>query len=190
MLSNDGVDPVERAMVHIEVIHLILLKPWAPGRDGVQTGVGVGAVFSDDDRLPFAGPGPQLRFPVDLGRLEVAGVESIKTSPNWDTRHLPCGDSIRLTKPTVRVGRLREYPCRVRRVHWNDQTQRDRWMRIIMIILPIVWGLLGTIISSPLALVLLAGILNAVFLMGVAVATLYLTHAQTDPRTKDGTVSW
>jgi hypothetical protein len=73
---------------------------------------------------------------------------------------------------------------------WNDQRQRDRWMRIIMIILPIVWGLLGTIISSPLALVLLAGILNAVFLMGVAVATLYLTHAQTDPRTKDGTVSW
>jgi hypothetical protein len=73
---------------------------------------------------------------------------------------------------------------------WNDQRQRDRWMRIIMIILPIVWGLLGTIISSPLALVLLASSLNAVFLMGVAVATLYLTHAQTDPRTKDGTVSW
>jgi FtsH-binding integral membrane protein len=67
---------------------------------------------------------------------------------------------------------------------WNDQRQRDRWMRINMIILPIVWGLLGTIISSPLALVLLAGILNAVFLMGVAVATLYLTQAQTDPRTK------
>jgi Mannitol dehydrogenase Rossmann domain len=70
---------------------------------------------------------------------------------------------------------------------WNDQKQRDRWMRVIMIVLPIVWGLLGTIVSSPLALVILAGILNAVFLMGVAVATLYLTHAQTDPRTKDGT---
>ncbi len=70
---------------------------------------------------------------------------------------------------------------------WSDQKQRDRWMRVIMIVLPIVWGLLGTIVSSPLALVLLAGILNAIYLMGVAVATLYLTHAQTDPRTKDGT---
>jgi hypothetical protein len=35
-------------------------------------------------------------------------------------------------------------------------------------------------------LVVLAGILNAVYLMGVAVATLYLSHAQTDPRTKGG----
>lgn len=70
---------------------------------------------------------------------------------------------------------------------WHNQHQRDRWMRVIMVILPIVWGLLGTIVSSPLALVILAGILNAIYLMGVAVSTLYLTHAQTDPRTKDGT---
>lgn len=69
---------------------------------------------------------------------------------------------------------------------WNDQRQRDRWMRVIMIVLPIVWGLFGTIISSPLALVILAGILNAVFLMGVAVATLYLSRTQTDPRIRDG----
>jgi Mn2+/Fe2+ NRAMP family transporter len=69
---------------------------------------------------------------------------------------------------------------------WHDQHQRDRWMRVIMIVLPIVWGLFGTIISSPLALVILAGILNAVYLMGVAVATVYLSRAQTDPRTKDG----
>ena len=69
---------------------------------------------------------------------------------------------------------------------WNDQQQRDRWMRVIMIVLPIVWGLFGTIISSPLALVILAGILNAVFLMGVAVATLYLSRTQTDPRIRDG----
>ena len=71
---------------------------------------------------------------------------------------------------------------------WADQKQRDRWMRVIMVVLPIVWGLLGTIVSSPLVLVILAGILNAVFLMGVAVATLYLSHMQTDPRTKDGPV--
>jgi Mn2+/Fe2+ NRAMP family transporter len=69
---------------------------------------------------------------------------------------------------------------------WNNQKQRDRWMRVIMIVLPIVWGLFGTIVSSPLALVVLAGILNAVFLMGVAAATIYLSHRQTDPLVKDG----
>lgn len=69
---------------------------------------------------------------------------------------------------------------------WHDQKQRDRWLRVIMVVLPIVWGVLGTVVSSPLALVVLAGILNAVYLMGVAVATLYLSRAQTDPRVKDG----
>ncbi|WP_253905129.1 hypothetical protein [Arthrobacter sp. H14] len=69
---------------------------------------------------------------------------------------------------------------------WNNQVKRDRWMRAIMIILPIVWGLFGTIVSSPLALVVLACILNAVFLMGVAAATVYLSHRQTDPLVKDG----
>ncbi|WP_154792983.1 Nramp family divalent metal transporter [Occultella kanbiaonis] len=69
---------------------------------------------------------------------------------------------------------------------WNDQGQRDRWMRGIMILLPILWGLLGTVVSSPLALVILAGILNAVFLMGVAASTVYLSHRQTDPLVKDG----
>jgi hypothetical protein len=69
---------------------------------------------------------------------------------------------------------------------WSNQKQRDRWMRVIMIVLPVVWGLFGTVVSSPLALVVLAGILNAVFLMGVAAATIYLSRVQTDPRVKDG----
>ncbi|CAM3692436.1 Nramp family divalent metal transporter [Occultella aeris] len=69
---------------------------------------------------------------------------------------------------------------------WSDQIQRDRWMRGIMVVLPIVWGLLGTVVASPLALVILAGILNAVFLMGVAASTVYLSQRQTDPAVKDG----
>jgi Mn2+/Fe2+ NRAMP family transporter len=69
---------------------------------------------------------------------------------------------------------------------WFNREQRDRWMRWIMIILPLVWGLFGTIISSPLPLVLLAGVLNAIFLIGVAIATVYLSHTQTDARVKDG----
>lgn len=69
---------------------------------------------------------------------------------------------------------------------WKDMVVRDRWMRVVMIILPITWGTLGVLANSPLALVIIAGILNALFLMGVAVATLYLSRTQTDPRVKDG----
>jgi Mn2+/Fe2+ NRAMP family transporter len=69
---------------------------------------------------------------------------------------------------------------------WFDQDKRDRWMRMIMIILPLVWGAFGTIVSSPLPLVIFAGVLNAIFLIGVAIATVYLSRKQTDPRVKDG----
>ncbi len=69
---------------------------------------------------------------------------------------------------------------------WFNQKQRDRWMRWIMILLPIIWGLFGTIVSSPLPLVIIAGLLNAVFLIGVAIATVYLSRTQTDQRVKDG----
>ncbi|GAA4521464.1 Nramp family divalent metal transporter [Brachybacterium paraconglomeratum] len=69
---------------------------------------------------------------------------------------------------------------------WNDQQARIRWQRVIMIILPIGWGILGTAVSSPLALVIIAGILNAIFLIGVAAATMYLSYKQTDPRIRDG----
>ena len=47
-------------------------------------------------------------------------------------------------------------------------------------------GILGTAVSSPLALVIIAGILNAIYLIGAAVATLYLSYTQTDPRIRDG----
>lgn len=69
---------------------------------------------------------------------------------------------------------------------WNDQVARDRWQRVIMIVLPIGWGLLGTIASSPLLLVIIAGILNAVYLIGAAIATVFLARTQTDPRIRDG----
>ncbi|MDR6939058.1 Nramp family divalent metal transporter [Arcanobacterium hippocoleae] len=69
---------------------------------------------------------------------------------------------------------------------WKNAVKRDRWMRITMVILPITWAILGTVAKSPLALVVLAGILNAVFLMGVAVCTLQLQKNQTDSRVKDG----
>ncbi|MFE5775215.1 Nramp family divalent metal transporter [Brachybacterium sp. NPDC056505] len=69
---------------------------------------------------------------------------------------------------------------------WSDQVVRDRWQRVIMIVLPIGWGVLGTLVSSPLTLVVIAGILNAIFLIGAAIATLYLARTQTAPAIRDG----
>ena len=69
---------------------------------------------------------------------------------------------------------------------WTDQHARDRWMRVVMIILPLGWGIIGVAISSPLALVIFGGILNAIYLIGVAISTVYLSRNQTDPLVKDG----
>ena len=69
---------------------------------------------------------------------------------------------------------------------WTDQRRRDRWMRLLMIILPLGWAIIGVAVSAPLVLVLFGGILNAIYLIGVAVAVLYLSFKETDPRIKDG----
>lgn len=70
---------------------------------------------------------------------------------------------------------------------WNDLSSRDRWLRTIMIVLPIMWGILAVAVKSPLALILIAGVLSSIYLMGVVVATLMLMRTETDPRVKDGT---
>lgn len=69
--------------------------------------------------------------------------------------------------------------------NWKDGLVRDKWMRATMVILPLLWAILGTVVKSPLALVILAGILNAVFLMGVAVSTMQLQATQTDKSIRD-----
>ena len=70
---------------------------------------------------------------------------------------------------------------------WTDQRRRDRWMRLLMVLLPLGWAIIGVAISSPLALVVFGGILNAVYLIGVAISTVYLSRHQTDPRVRGGT---
>lgn len=55
---------------------------------------------------------------------------------------------------------------------WTDATARGRWLRGLMIGLPIVWGTLAVLQSDdPLGLVVLGGILNALYLMAVSIAT-------------------
>ena len=116
VLANDSVNAVEDSMVHIQIFDLVILAPRASGNNRMQTRIGVGAILGDDDRLAFPGPSGQLLLPGQLGRLQVAGVDvpaavafSINTSPNLDNRHLPCGASMTLTKPTGRVGSASGY---------------------------------------------------------------------------------
>jgi Mn2+/Fe2+ NRAMP family transporter len=71
--------------------------------------------------------------------------------------------------------------------NWTDQRRRDRWMRLLMVILPLGWAVIGVAVSAPLVLVVFGGVLNAIYLIGVAISTVYLSREQTDPRVKGGT---
>ena len=65
---------VEDAVVHVEVVDLVLLAPRLR-RERVVAGEGVGAVLGDDDRLALGRPAGELLGPRDLGAGEVAGVD-------------------------------------------------------------------------------------------------------------------
>lgn len=69
---------------------------------------------------------------------------------------------------------------------WSDSKARDRWLRGVMIVQPILWGVLGVVASSPVLLVIIGGILNALYLVAVSVACIYLSFKETDPRIRDG----
>jgi hypothetical protein len=57
-----------------------------------------------------------------------------------------------------------------------------------MVGLPIVWGAFALAIKVPLTMVLIAGVINAFWLMAIVVAVIYLGRTQTDPRLRDGKV--
>ncbi|MEU6701766.1 Nramp family divalent metal transporter [Pseudonocardia sp. NPDC046786] len=65
---------------------------------------------------------------------------------------------------------------------WALTGVRRRWVRALIIAQPILFGVVGVLTNSPLALVIFGGIANAFYLIAVAVATVYLTYTQTDPR--------
>lgn len=71
---------------------------------------------------------------------------------------------------------------------WTDLKARDKYVRVLVVTLPIIWGAFYLFIQSPLLMIIIAGIGNAVFLMAIVVATLYLRHSETDNRVKDGTL--
>lgn len=69
---------------------------------------------------------------------------------------------------------------------WNDPVSRNRWLKIFIIGLPIVWGAFAYGMQAPLAMVLIAGIINAFWLMAIVIAVVFLHRTQTDPRLRDG----
>lgn len=71
---------------------------------------------------------------------------------------------------------------------WTDQPKRDRVMRSLMVLFPLLWAGAVTVFQSPFFLVILGGTLNAIYLMIVAISTVYLSATQTDKRIRDGMV--
>ena len=69
---------------------------------------------------------------------------------------------------------------------WNDPVARNRWLKVFIIGLPIVWGAFAYGMQAPLAMVLIAGVINAFWLMAIVIAVVYLHRTQTDPRLRDG----
>lgn len=71
---------------------------------------------------------------------------------------------------------------------WTDPVSRNRWLRAFMIILPLLWGAFAFGMKAPLAMVLIAGVINAFWLMAIVIAVIFLHRTQTDPRLRDGAV--
>lgn len=71
---------------------------------------------------------------------------------------------------------------------WEDPKARNLWLRIFMVALPIIWGAFALVISAPLTMILIAGVINAFWLMAIVVAVTYLGLTQTDKRIRDGWV--
>ncbi|WP_298860323.1 Nramp family divalent metal transporter [uncultured Microbacterium sp.] len=69
---------------------------------------------------------------------------------------------------------------------WRDVDRRNRWLKALVVILPITWAIFYLFIQSPFLMIVIAGIGNAIFLMAIVVATWYLRAKQIDKRVADG----
>jgi Mn2+/Fe2+ NRAMP family transporter len=69
---------------------------------------------------------------------------------------------------------------------WKDPVARQRWLQGFGIALPIVWGTASLLMSQPVLMVQIGGVMTGVFLLAVLVATWYLRRTETDPRLYGG----
>ena len=68
---------------------------------------------------------------------------------------------------------------------WTDSRARNRWMRVFIAALPIVWLLTFLWINSPLVMIMIGGIAGGIFLAAVAVSALYL-RSRIEPELRGG----
>lgn len=69
---------------------------------------------------------------------------------------------------------------------WQDPASRQRWIRGFIVGLPIVWGTAYLLISSPVLMVQIGGVVTGIFLLAVVVAVWYLRGKEVDPRLHGG----
>lgn len=69
---------------------------------------------------------------------------------------------------------------------WTDAQRRNRWMRVFIVALPVVWLLTYLWISSPFVMILVGGVAGGIFLAAVAVAAWYLRSRYVEPELRGG----
>ncbi|WP_309130619.1 Nramp family divalent metal transporter [Brevibacterium sp.] len=69
---------------------------------------------------------------------------------------------------------------------WKDPSARNRWLRFFTVLLPVLWGILFLVVSSPVVMITIGGIATGIFLLAVVIGTWYLRRTETDDRVKGG----
>jgi Mn2+/Fe2+ NRAMP family transporter len=69
---------------------------------------------------------------------------------------------------------------------WNNSVARQRWIRTFIIALPIVWGAAYLLVSSPVIMVQIGGVMTGVFLLAVLAAVWHLRQHEVDKRLYGG----
>ncbi|CAM04391.1 Mn2+/Fe2+ NRAMP family transporter [Saccharopolyspora erythraea NRRL 2338] len=65
---------------------------------------------------------------------------------------------------------------------WQDSVARQRWLRALTVIQPVLWGMAYLFVSSPVVMVQIGGVATGIFLPAVVIATWYLRRTEVDPR--------
>jgi Mn2+/Fe2+ NRAMP family transporter len=67
-------------------------------------------------------------------------------------------------------------------VDWSNPVTRQKWIRGFIVALPVVWGTAFLLISSPVVMVQIGGVVTGIFLLAVVVAMWWLRQAEVDSR--------
>lgn len=71
-------------------------------------------------------------------------------------------------------------------IDWTDLSVRTRWLRIFTFVLPVIWAAMYLFVQSPLLLLQIGAIGNAIFLLAVLVAVWNLRTRDVDRRFRAG----